>query len=245
MATKAKPKIAPTAKPAPPLDGEQVAVAVPPPTGEFGVLVCVPTRGYPWHETAKALEPYNPQYVLEKLNVANARNRIVREFLKTKADVLVMCDDDVIPPVGFVEALLNTPYDVVSAPTPIAKFPRHPIFLNSFNVNDEGRFYTVPTPGQDTPHIPVDAVGTGCVLIHRRVLAHPALKRPFDQKVDEDGVVITGQDLNFSNRVKDAGFSIGANYDVLCDHFISIHANACAMAYHQPKEPGDVVEPVG
>ena len=67
-------------------------------TKQLDVLLAVPTRGHVWYETAKALEPYNPQYCREKLSVANVRNRIVKRFLdETKADALVMCDDDVVP----------------------------------------------------------------------------------------------------------------------------------------------------
>lgn len=194
-----------------------------------GVLLAVPTRGYPWYETAKALEPYNPQYILEKLSVASVRNKIVRDFLATKADALVMCDDDVIPPPGFIDILVNTPYDIVAAPTPIMKVPKHGAFLNVFNVDPDGKIMTIENPTEG--HIACDAVGSGCILIHRRVLEHPHMSRPFDQQIDKHGIILVGQDLEFCRRARAAGFSIGANYDLSNDHYVSVHVNAVAMAY--------------
>ena len=193
------------------------------------VLLAVPTRGTVWFETANALAPYGPQYVREKLSVASGRNRIVREFLKTEAEILVMCDDDVIPPPDFVENLVGCPYDVIGAPVPIAKMPAHEVFLNVFQVTETGAIRTIEVP--PTGHVPVDAVGSGLIAIHRRVLEHPDLTHPFEQQLDDDGVILVGQDLRFCQRVKDAGFTVGVCMEAMCDHFISLHANAIAMAY--------------
>ncbi len=205
--------------------------AVPESTPEpLRVLLAVPTRGYPWHETAKALEPYNPQYCREKLSVANVRNRIVRQFLDTDAQILVMCDDDVVPGPGFIDVLANCPYDIVGAPVPIAKMPAHEVFLNVFTVEDDGRIITKTLP--ETGHMPCDAVGSGIILIHRHVLEDERMKRPFEQMLDDDGCILVGQDLQFCRRARAAGFSIGVSADALCDHYISLHANSIALAYH-------------
>lgn len=189
-----------------------------------GVLVAVPTRGHVWYETARALAPYHPQYEREKLSVASGRNRIVRKFLETNADALVMVDDDVIPTPGFVEKLLEAKYDVVGAPVAIAKLPQHPLFLNVFDVEDNGAIVNVPP--QTTGHQRVDAVGSGCILIHRRVLEDHRMKRPFDQQLNENGEILVGQDLEFCRRVRAFGYTIGVNWEVVCDHYVSLHLNA-------------------
>lgn len=200
---------------------------------KLNILLAVPTRGYVWHETAKALEGLNPQYVRNKLSVADCRNRIVRDFLKTDAGVLFMCDDDVLPPPGFADVMLNTmvggDYHVVGAPVPVGKFPKHEFFLNAFNVTEDGAIMTAELP-VDT-HCQVDAVGSGLVAIKREVLEHPEMKRPFEQELDEDGCILVGQDLVFCKRARELGFRIGTTTNILCDHYISAHANAIQHAY--------------
>ncbi len=204
-------------------------------TDDRPILLAVPTRGYPWYETAQVLAPWKPNYVREKLSVANARNKICRDFLQTRAEILVMCDDDVVPGPDFMTTLLETsdaaPYDIVAAAVPIAKMPAHPVFINAFDVTEDGAIRTTPLP--PTGHKKVDSVGSGLILIHRRVLEHPDMTRPFDQMIDRDGVILVGQDLEFCRRAREAGFRIGVSMDACCDHFVSLHANAVAAAYAQ------------
>lgn len=202
---------------------------------KFGILLAVPTRGYVWHETAKALEPHNPQYIREKLSAANVRNKIVRDFLKTDADALVMCDDDVIPSPGFIDSMMACPYDIVGAAVPIAKMPAHPVFINAFDLKEDGRIMTTILP--ERGHKKIGAIGTGLILIHRRVLEDERLKKPFDQQFDADGCILVGQDLEFCRRAGECGYTIGVTMDALTDHYISLHANAIALAYGQiPKD---------
>lgn len=193
------------------------------------VLLAVPTRGHVWYETAQFLGPYNPQYVKDKLSVANCRNKIVRDFLQTEAEALIMCDDDVVPGnKAFIDVLAESPYDITGAPVPIAMMPDNEVFLNVFR-RTEKSYETIPAP--ESGHVPCDAVGTGLVSIHRRVLEHPNLRRPFEQQLDSDGVIKKGQDLRFCDRAREAGFTIGANYDVVCDHLCLLHANSIQVAY--------------
>lgn len=193
----------------------------------------VPTRGYVWHETATLLEGYHPTYMRNKLSVADCRNRIVREFLQSDAELLFMCDDDVLTPEGALElmsnVLLDAPYDILGAAVPVGKFPAHEMFLNAFTLTPEGKYMTVKLP--ENGHMEVDAVGTGLIAIRRAVLEHPDLKAPFQQRLDEDGIIQVGQDLEFCHRAQQAGFTIGITTQVLCDHYISAHANAIQYAY--------------
>jgi hypothetical protein len=70
------------------------------------VELWVPTRdGRVDSRTASLIAPYSPNYLVEPYSVASARNEIVREFLSSDAQALVMVDDDVVPPAGFVEEL--------------------------------------------------------------------------------------------------------------------------------------------
>lgn len=199
----------------------------------MNVLLAVPTRGYVWHETAKQLEPYNPQYVRTKLSVADGRNRIVKEFLKTNAEVLVMCDDDVIPPPEFLDVLLRDlelgGFEIIGASVPVGKFPKHELFINAFTLTPSGQYETVVLTKDST--LRVDAIGTGLCAIKRAVFEHPSMKAPFQQGIDEDGLIVVGQDLEFCRRARESGFSIGVTTNIVADHFVSAHANAIHTAY--------------
>jgi hypothetical protein len=63
----------------------------------------------------------------------------------------------------------------------------------------------------------VDVVGTGCILIHRRVLEN--IKAPFHIHFDEDGILTMGTDFAFCERAKEAGFDIFTTPKRVCEHF--------------------------
>lgn len=215
-------------------------------------MLAVPTRGDIWYETATAILPYEPIFYREKLSVASVRNRIARDFLQNKyghKDVLFMCDDDTIPASReWAAHMAAAPYDIVGAPVPMAKMPDLPIILNAFNWTDDGRWVSVPPPIEDDApaHSPVDAVGFGLVMIRRQVLEHPEMRQPFTQTLDEDGVIMTGQDFNFCIRAKKLGFTVGVAWDAECDHFVRLHLNTVPYVYGAPTGhlPNQVEEPV-
>jgi hypothetical protein len=63
----------------------------------------------------------------------------------------------------------------------------------------------------------VDAVGTGCILIARRVLEN--IKGPFVREWNEDGTQRLGTDFAFCKRAKKKGFRVWAHWDYPCAHF--------------------------
>jgi hypothetical protein len=199
-------------------------------------MLAIPTRGYVWHESAKAASSWEPIYYREKLSVANVRNRIVKDFLEDKyghSDVLFMMDDDVVPPhQQWPQVMAAAPFDIVAAPVPIAKLPDLPVVLNVFNQTEDGRLLTAEVP--DSGHIEVDSVGSGLVMIRREVLEHPEMKQPFQQELDEWGTIVVGQDIQFCRRAKKLGFSIGVACELLCDHFVPLHLNTVPWVYGEP-----------
>ena len=66
----------------------------------------------------------------------------------------------------------------------------------------------------------VDAIGTGCMLIKRKVLE--ALEAPFTRIWNKDGTMDTGVDFHFCEQAKAKGFKVWAHYDYLCNHFKAI-----------------------
>jgi SAM-dependent methyltransferase len=68
----------------------------------------------------------------------------------------------------------------------------------------------------------LDAVGTGCVLIARRVLEHAAMRAPFARAFDVDGLSVQGSDLLFCRRAQAVGFRIFADYSRPCSHLKTV-----------------------
>ncbi len=65
----------------------------------------------------------------------------------------------------------------------------------------------------------VDAIGSGCFLMHSRVLR--AIKPPwFMRSYDQWGFVDCGHDYLFCTKVRQAGYRIWADYNRPCQHFV-------------------------
>jgi GT2 family glycosyltransferase len=68
----------------------------------------------------------------------------------------------------------------------------------------------------------VDALGTGCMLIKRKVLE--TVSMPFIDKVREGvGDRELGHDLYFCRRAKELGFEVWADWDVKCEHYKNVN----------------------
>lgn len=150
------------------------------------------------------------------------RNGLVKNALNGGYDYLLMCDYD-NPPTRNPLDLVELDKDVIILPTPIWKCDEYykyrganPIVWNVFD----------KIPGEDMwkGHIPdeigleeVDAGGTGCVLIARRVLEK--VRPAFIREWDEDGIQTISSDILFCRRAKDAGFEIWAHFGYPCHHF--------------------------
>ena len=161
---------------------------------------------------------------LEKLNktwhhpISSNRNRIVKRFLATDNDYLMMIDDDVVP-------LCNPAYfafadkDVIGFPAKVRQVDRQLNWV-AYVKNPDRRDYApvdFTKVDQSVELLSVDAVGTGCILIHRRVLEN--MKAPFHIHFDEDGILTTGTDFAFCERAKEAGFEIFTTPRRVCEHF--------------------------
>jgi len=152
--------------------------------------------------------------------IINNRNQIALDFLKKKEyEYLLMIDDTIIPPMNLLDLSL---YDK-DVMTPILFAYRQDAIVPLVLKKREGKKdYEVATFNGDEGLVEVDAVGTGCIMIHRRVLEHPKMRFPFKNKWNKDGVRILGQDLNFCKRVKEAGFKIWVHLDYICDHWTPV-----------------------
>jgi len=199
------------------------------------ILIAVPTRGLVDYQTVERLnlirdnEPGLPPIVFEQgvMGAGEVRQRIIARFLGSKsARVLIMVDDDVMPPVnllGIVEHLeYPNGYDVVVAPT--LMYRQGAI---AWNVDDgTGRWR------QDTPAGVVDAasVGAGCIALRRDALERfeEAGVAAFGEDFDEQGHLVESDDVGFCRRASALGLRIGADFSRLCDHRVTVGLGSLA-----------------
>ena len=152
--------------------------------------------------------------------ISSNRNRIVQRFLQTDYDFLLMVDDDVVP--------LHNPAELVYANADIIGCPAL-VRQNRSNINwvayvkhpTEDGYGPVDFAGidDDVDLLKVDIVGTGCIIIARRVLEHPDMKAAFNCEYNEDGITTSGTDFAFCRRAKRAGFEIYATPKRVCEHY--------------------------
>lgn len=129
--------------------------------------------------------------------ITNNRNQIATRFLERGYDYLLMLDDDNVPtfnPLDFVEHDL----DILGFPYP------------TWRAGSEPPLQWIPQSPEDNGAIlEVDWVGTGCVLIARRVLQAFADmgEPPFMDDFDARGWRTDGEDIHFCRRAKDFDFT--------------------------------------
>ena len=167
---------------------------------------------------------------------------VAHDFLAGGFDYLLSMDDD-NPPKGNPLDLVELDLDIVGFPTPVWHCDKdappgdRPYYFNALRqVEDEhGEPGWKPLDSEEGFR-PVgiqraDAVGTGCVLIARRVLATlfdrarelgPELgpmETPFMRGWNVRGEVTQGNDYAFCRRARAAGFDVWAHWDYTCMHF--------------------------
>jgi len=170
--------------------------------------------------------PYNLYLRLPaKKPIMNNRNDIVKDFLSKDFDYLMMLDCDIIPPSDFL-TLVDYDKDIIGGLCFCCK-------------NQKGRDVIIPLALDKKPTgkkdvkwkyrpvklegceglVEVDAVGTGAIIIARRVLEHPKMKPAFVDYYDKEGLRIEGLDLSFCRRAKELGFKVYTHTSFPCSHW--------------------------
>lgn len=173
-------------------------------------------------------------------------HKTVNEFLERGDDFLLLIDDD-NPPKGNPLDLVELDLDVLGFPTPVwhnGEPGDRPYYANAMRAVSEGDGVLGFRPLDSYPGFKevgiqeCDAVGTGCVLIARRVLVelmerakgNPS-ETPFMRIWNDRGEVIMGNDFAFCTRVKKAGFSIWAHFDYECEHHNELELGEVIRAF--------------
>lgn len=153
--------------------------------------------------------------------IDNARSHLVNKFLETDGDYLLFIDND-NPPRGNPLELVKEDFDIFVCPTLLWSSEIHkrgmgknPLVWNVFNyveaLDKWGSLERIKAGSFE-----IDAGGTGCMLIARRVLE--AVRPAFHRSWNEDGTVDQGSDLLFCKQAKGKGFKVWTNFAYQCGH---------------------------
>ena len=197
----------------------------------MNVLVSVPNTGWIHKHVAFALlKVYKdkrhkvniimPTHVPVEVNY----NLIVKDFYDGDYQYWLNIDSD-NPPTKNPLDLIDLDLDIVGLPTPVyhnttknIEKGERPFYVNGYRYNEAKMGYNEWEEKKGLQE--VDAIGSGCMLINRRVFADKVMRiRPFEIQMDEFGGIAKGSDLNFCEKSKRQGFKIHMHYDYLCRHF--------------------------
>lgn len=125
------------------------------------------------------LHPAHPTiWTVGATQVVNARNTLVDKFLTYDSDWLLMLDDDQLYPHDLLEYLIESA-DPVERPivgVPVWRLASNGdggptrVTHNVMDLHESGGFVEWTEPFPEHSVIQVAAVGTGCLLVHRKVL---------------------------------------------------------------------------
>lgn len=177
----------------------------------------------------------------------NNQHHIVKDFLAGDWDYWLSIDAD-NPPRDNPLDLVEMDLDIVGLPTPIWHYTgepgQRPIYFNAYCLSADGKGYNEYQPQRGLQK--VDAIGTGCFLVARRVFEHPDMQKgAFTRKLNPDGTVDKGNDISFCERAREAGFSVFAHFDYQCDHMCEISLLECIRAMNGLTESVALMVPQG
>lgn len=165
----------------------------------------------------------------------NNLNHIVKDFIAGDWDYWLSMDADNPPKFNVLDDV-ELDLDIIGFPTPVWHWTgnepkgERPIYYNAYDYVKEADAYKPHEPMEGIQS--VDAIGTGCFMIARRVFEHPDMQKgAFLRSWYEDGTVHKGNDIMFSERARAAGFNIYCDYDKLCMHFNELELNEVVTAF--------------
>jgi GT2 family glycosyltransferase len=159
-----------------------------------------------------------PYFESVKDRLTGSRNILREKVLKEGYDYLFCLDQDVVPPRDIIERLVNSNQKIISG-----------LYMNPFtrggktrvcpvawvyHQDDKSKLVFVREDILSTNKTyPVNLVGTGCILIHRDVLA----KLKFRTEKDKEGV----DDSFFCIDAQASGYKIYLDTSIKCNHLVS------------------------
>jgi hypothetical protein len=160
----------------------------------------------------------NPSLTWDQPIFSN-RNKITRRFLTTDCDFLLMMDDDIVPMAHNPCELVFANKDIIGFPAKVRQSGRAINWVAYVETGEPENWAPIDLAQVDSSIdlLKVAIVGTGCILIARRVLE--AIPAPFNVEIDERGECKMGTDFAFCNRAGKAGFEVYVTPWRWCEHF--------------------------
>jgi len=153
-----------------------------------------------------------------KKPISYNRNDICKRFLETDSDYLLMFDSDCIPEnVNRILDMADYDKDIIGAT--VFGFVKNMIVPFAMKQRPAYK-YDVMDTDLNNGVIEVDAIGSGVMMIARRVLE--ALPYPFRNDYDPEGIKTRGLDFNFCRRAKKLGFSVWVDTDNKSSHWTTM-----------------------
>lgn len=181
------------------------------------VMIAVPTRGRVHFQTVQRLEDirsFNPgmfpiEYVQGGLSVAQTRNRIVKRFIETGRDYLLMVDDDVLPPMSVLHNLFTVcPVEMGPVAIPVAMW--HPETGKHMGVYDD-QVRGIRPRGLEVGLNMVDVATPGCMGFHKSLWDKlPINPWRFSNTIEEENL---SEDVLFCRDVRAKGIDVMAWWD--------------------------------
>ncbi len=166
----------------------------------------------------------------------NNLHHIVNDFMAGDYDFWLNIDSD-NPPMNNPLDLVELDKDIMGYPTPVWHFTNketgeRPVYENAYKYVPKDDAYA-EWPIKDGLQR-VDAVGTGCILISRRVFERDVMRlAPFSRELNFDGTVERGNDISFCERATQEGFEIYAHYGYRCRHYTKLELHEVAKAFYE------------
>ena len=151
-----------------------------------------------------------------KKPIQENRNQIVKRFLETDKEYLLMIDSDIVPNKNPLD-LIKCDKDVIGLLCPTWK--KDSVIWLAMDKHKEKWKMSPKLNNKGLNKI--DAIGTGCILIKRRVLEK--IQAPFNVIWNDDGTMKTGLDFAFCDKCKEEGFNIYFHSDYYCSHFMDFN----------------------
>mgnify|MGYP001616054345 CR=1 FL=1 len=205
------------------------------------ILVTVPTTGWLHKQTVFALLrlQHDPRvHIIIPTHNPYEHNlhRIVGDFLAGDYTHWLSFDDD-NPPIQNPLELIELDKDIIGCPTPVWHYDERtagkkerPVYWNAYDYDVVADAYR-PHETMDGLQR-VDAIGTGCFLITRRVFEDPRMQcAPFMRVWTKEGYVERGNDLAFCERARACGFEIYAHYGYPAMHINELEIGGVVRAF--------------
>jgi hypothetical protein len=173
-------------------------------------------------------------------------HRIINDFMNIYKECSFWLNiDSDNPPINNPLDLIEFDRDIIGLPTPVWHFTgkeekgERPLYYNAYDYDTKGKAYREHQPREGLQK--VDAVGTGCLLISKRVFIDSEMRKlPFARIWNPNGTIERGNDIAFCERAKAQGFEIYAHYDYPCMHFCELELNEMVRAFNNLHDIGRI-----